>query len=76
MRGAGGACGKRGQMPDTTSNKPPKAVLKALTFDLPNKYDPLNSASKSPLTLTYSFDPAAIAKFDLGYSGWSPSPPR
>lgn len=58
-------------MPNTTNNKPPKKVLKALTFDLPSKYTPLNKASKPPLKLTYSFEPADIAKLDTGQSGWS-----
>jgi serralysin len=58
-------------MPNTTKNRPSNKVLNSLKFDLPGKYDPLNTASKPPLELTYSFDPAAIAKLDVGYSGWS-----
>ncbi len=58
-------------MPDTTGNKPPKKYLEALYFDLPDGHDPLHAASKPPLQLTYSFEPVAIANFDLGYSGWS-----
>ncbi len=59
-------------MPSTTKNQPPKKVLNSLKFDLPGKYDPLNAAAKPPLKLAYSFDPAAIAKLDLGQSGWAP----
>ena len=58
-------------MPSTTKHRPPNKVLNSLKFDLPGKYDPLNTASKPPLELTYSFDPAAIARLDLGQSGWS-----
>ena len=58
-------------MPNTTNNRPSNKVLSSLKFDLPKKYDPLNTASKPPLELTYSFDPTAIAKLNLGQSGWS-----
>jgi hypothetical protein len=59
-------------MPSVTKHRPSNKVLNSLKFDLPGKYDPLNTASKPPLKLTYSFDPAAIAQLDVGQSGWAP----
>ena len=59
-------------MPATTKNAPPQKHLSALYFDLPDRHDPLNNSSKPPLELAYSFEPAAIASFNLGYSGWTP----
>jgi len=59
-------------MPEVTPNRPSQRVLDSLTYDLPAKYDPINTASRAALKLAYSFDPADIAKLDLGTSGWSP----
>ncbi len=59
-------------MPDTTSHRPPKKVIKALQFDLPGAFDPLHHSSGAPLKLGYSFDASAIASLHLGYSGWVP----
>ena len=59
-------------MPSVSRNKPAKKVIDALTFDLPNKYDPLSKASNAALTLTYTFDSSGIAGLDTGYSGWQP----
>lgn len=52
-------------------HKPPQKVLKALTYELPAKHDPLNTAAKAPLVISYSFDTDVIAGLKLGYGGYS-----
>ena len=58
-------------MPQTSNSKPPPKTIQALQFDLPNKHDPLHKASAPPMTLAYTFDPAAIDSLGLGFSGWA-----
>jgi len=57
-------------MAEISKHTPPKKVLKALSYDLPGKFDPLNKADKPPLTLSYTFDTGAIAGLKLGHGGW------
>ena len=58
-------------MAEILKHKPPKKVLKALSYDLPGNVDPLNTSGKAPLTLNYTFDTGAIASLKLGHGGWT-----
>lgn len=58
-------------MAEISNHKPPQKVLKALTYDLPARHDPLNTAAKAPLVISYSFDTDAIARLKSGYGGYS-----